>query len=677
MAEEMAYALQPRLAGHRATHCGAARLMRESQRPMSQMVNSLEAARQAVAHGTWRDVYAAYSSADPQAFTADDLESFAEAAWWTGRLDEAIDLRERSYASFLSGGHGCRAARVALALSWDHFGRGALAVANGWFAKAERLLDGLPQSVEHAQLVLTRGTTTLFGLGDVAAAIPDLDRAYELGQQFGDRDIQAIALVAKGRALILSGEVEKGLALHDEASAAAVSGELRPFAAGLVYCCTINSCQDVGDYRRAAEWTEAANRWCDRLDVSGFPGTCRVHRAQIMRLRGDWPNAEQQALTACEELQDFDRVVTAAGFYEIGEIRRRRGDFAAAAEAYRTANEWGYDPQPGLALLRLAEGKVDAAVTRIKRALDGIGEPLMRVRLLPAQVEIAIAAGDLRTARVAAEELARIVDAYRIGDRPAPAFDAAVRVAIGQIKLAEGDWEGASASLRRARDEWKKVGAPYETAHARMLLGVAYRREDDEDGAMEEFEAALATFERLGAKLDEEHVKELLGRVEARRTFVFTDIVGSTKLLETLGDEKWKKLLARHDELLRDGIVANGGEIIKQTGDGFFASFENPKAAIEAAVAVQRALDDEVVAPDVRIGVHTGGAFQTESDVTDYGGQGVHAAARIGAAASAGEILVSRETLDGISTAFRLSEPRVEPLKGFEEPVEIVAVDWR
>jgi class 3 adenylate cyclase len=644
---------------------------------VSEVLALLDAGRQAAARHAWRDVYDAYSGANAPDLTPEDLESFAEAAWWTGRLDEAIDLRERSYAGFASVGERLRAARLALTLMWDQVGRGAFSVAHGWLANAERLLDGLPESTEHGHLTLARGYSALFAGENLTDAVSNLDRAYELGQRFGDRDTQALALVGKGKALVGSGEVDRGLALLDEGTAAATCGELRPFAAGLVYCCTISSCHDVGDFRRAAEWTEAANRWCDRLDVTGFPGACRVHRAEIMRLRGDWPAAEAQALAACEELHDFDRYITSAGYYEIGEIRRRRGDFAAAEEAYRTANEWGGDPQPGLALLRLAEGKVDGAVAGIRRALEDVDEPLSRVRRLPAQVEIAIAAGDLRTARAAADELERLVDSYKICDRRAPAFDAAVHLASGQIKLAESDWEGAARCLRRARDEWQQVGAPYETAQARMLLGIAYRRQRDEYGATSEFEAALAAFERLGAKLDGERVKELLGRLEARRTFLFTDIVDSTKLLETLGDEKWKKLLARHNELLRERIVDSGGEVIKQTGDGFFASFDNPKAAIEAAVAIQRALDAEIFAPDVRSGVHTGGAFHTSEDFTDYGGQGVHAAARIAAVAGAGEILVSSETLDGVRTAFGLSQPRAEALKGFEEPIEVVSVQWR
>ncbi len=642
---------------------------------MSQVIDFLDAARQAAARQAWRESYDAYSSTDKADLTPDDLERFADAAWWTGKLDEAIGLRERSYAGFAAALEKQGAARVALTLSWDQSRRGAFAVSQGWFASAERLLQGEPDSAEQGYLTLTRGVNTLFAGGDIAAAIGDFDRAYEIARHLGDQDTQTLALVGKGRALVNKGEVEQGLALLDEATA--VCGELRPYSTGLIYCITISACHDVGDYRRAAEWTDVANRWCDRLDVNGFPGACRLHRAEITRLRGDWPAAEAQAVAACEELHDFDRRITAGGYYEIGEIRRRRGDFAEAEDAYRTANELGRDPQPGLSLLRLAEGKVDAAVAGLKRTLDEVQDPLSRLRSLPAAIEVAIAAGDLKAARNAADELEQIVDSYKIGDRRAPAFDAVVHLAFGEIALAEKDWDVAIRRLRQARDEWQRVGAPYETAQARMLLGIAFRRQGDEHAATAELEAALAVFERLGAKLDEERVKELLGRLEARRTFLFTDIVDSTKLLETLGDEKWKKLLARHNELVRERIVESGGDVIKQTGDGFFAAFDNPKAAIEAAVAIQRALADEIVAPDVRIGAHTGGAFHTGADFTDYGGEGVHTAARIGAAAGGGEILVSRETLDGVGTTFRLSEPRLLELKGFEQPVDVVSVDWR
>ena len=645
---------------------------------MAQVVDSLEVARKAVSRQAWHEAYEAYGAASGDDLTPLDLGQFADAAWWTGRLQEAIALRERAYAGYAAAGDKHKAARLALVLADDHSGRGAFAVSQGWYATAERLLEGEPESAEHSLLVLTRGINRMFAEGNLQAAIEDFDRAFELARRFDQRDAQMLALAVKGRALVRTGQIDEGLALQDEASAIAVSGALGPYTTGLVYCLTISSCQDVGDYRRAAEWTEAANRWCDLLDVTGFPGACRIHRAEIMRLRGELHEAEKVALSACEELYDFQRAVTAGGYYEVGEIRRRLGDFPAAEDAYRKANELGSDPQPGLALLRLAEGKLDAAVAAIARTLAEAEEPLPRLRRLPAQVEIAVAAKDLDTARSAAEELEQIVDSYKIGGRRAPALDATAHLAWARIKLAEGDVDGAIEDLRRTRDHWKEVGAPYETAQARMLLGLAFRRQGDEHDATVELEAALATFERLGAKPDADRVNELLGRVQARRTFLFTDIVESTRLLETLGTDKWKKLLGRHNELLRAQIVENGGEVVQQTGDGFFAAFEHPKGALEAAIAIQRALEEEIVAPDVRIGAHTGGAFATDGDgdFNRYGGEGVHLAARIGATAGAAEILVSRDTVDGIG-GLRFSEPRTVQLKGFDEAVEVVAVDWR
>ncbi len=644
---------------------------------MSQTADPLTAARDAVSRHAWREAFEGYASLAETSIAAEDLERYGEAAWWSGKLNDAIRLRERAYVAYAGEGRNVDAARVALTLSWDESNRGAFSVAQGWFATAERQLENEEESVEHARVAMTRAATALFAEGNYPLAIVNLDRAIELAQRFGDRDTQMLALVAKGRALMKSGEIAQGLELIDEGTAAAVSGELQPYSTTLVYCMTITSCQDVGDLRRAAEWTEAANRWCDRLDVTGFPGACRIHRAELMRMRGDLEAAEKVAIAACDELHDFERYITASGYYEIGEIRRRLGDFAAAEEAYARADELGANPQPGLALLRLAEGKRDAAVAGITRALEEAEEPLARIRRLPAQVEIAVAANDLKTAREAVAELESLVDSYKIGGRRAPAFDATVHVANGRIALAEGDTEEAVRRLREARDEWREVGAPFEGAQSRVLLGVAFRRQGDEHAAMTELEAAHSTFERIGAKSDAERTAELLGRQQRRRTFLFTDIVGSTRLLETLGDEKWRKLLARHNELLEDQITKSGGEVVQQTGDGFFATFATPKAALEAAVAIQRALDAEVVAPDVRIGAHTGDAFQNDGAANAYGGGAVHLAARVGASAGAGEILASRETLEGAGTGFRVSNPRSEVFKGFADPVEVITVNWK
>jgi class 3 adenylate cyclase len=643
---------------------------------MSQVVDDpLQAGREAAARRAYREAYELLSAVESR-LDGEDLERLAEAAYWTGRLDEAIDFRERAHAAYLAAGEKLPAAMVAIWLSFDYFGKAALSVSSGWFTKAERLLEREEESTAHGYLAFGQATNLMM-TGDLDASIAKSDQALEVARQFSDRNLDAVARVFKGRALVLKGEMAEGLALLDEATAAATSGELEPFPAGLIYCVTITSCNGVGDYRRAAEWTEAANRWCDRQDVTGFPGACRVHHATIERLRGNWPEAEQHALQACEELQGYDAWTTSAGFYEIGEIRRRRGDFAAAEEAYRKAKEWGRDPQPGLALLRLAQGKHEAAAVALKRSLAGTQDQIGRINRLPAQVEIALASGDFKTARAAAEELESLVDKFKIGAERTPAFDATVCLAWGQIRLAENDFEGAATALERAIETWRAVGAPYEVAVAQMLLGLALRRLGDEDGARDEHSAAKAAFERLGAALAAERAAELLGEHKLRRTFMFTDIVDSTKLVEVLGEEKWRKLLRWHDKRLRELIEAEGGEVIKQTGDGYFAAFQNAGAALDAAVGIQRALDEhEPLAPDVRIGVHTGGAFHKSDDEADYAGQGVHMAARIGALAGGSEILVSRESLDGASR-FPLSSARAETLKGFDKPVEVVAVDWR
>jgi class 3 adenylate cyclase len=644
---------------------------------VTQLVDDpLAAGREAALRRAWREAYELLRSADENGnLSADDLQNLAEAAWWTGHLEEALDLRERAYAAYVQAGETRRAAMLAVMLSVDHANRAAMSVAGGWFARAERLLANELEGVEHGHLAHARGMGA-FEMGELDTARREFDRAQQLAARFGDRDLEAMSLVFKGAVLVSTGEVTEGLALLDEATAAAISGELQPLATGLVYCVTIHSCQTLGECGRAAEWTDAANRWCDRLDVTGFPGACRIHRAEIIRLRGEWPKAEEQALQACEELHDYNRFVTAFGFYEIAEIRRRRGDFAAAEEAYRKADELGRDPQPGLALLRLAQGKVDAAAAAIRRDLARESlDPLGRSRRLPAQVEIALAAGEIGRAREAAQELEEIADGYRVGGRRTPALEGTLQLAWGQIRLAEHDWQGAATALRAARQTWDTIGAPYETAQARMLLGLAYRGEDDEDGAKEELTAAKTTFERLGAVLDLQRAAELLGESPARRTFMFTDIVDSTKLVEALGEEKWRKLLTWHDRRLREQIEEAGGEVIKHTGDGYFAAFRSPAAALDAAVGIQRALDEhEPLAPDVRIGLHTGGAFHKDDE--DYAGQGVHMAARIGALAGSGEILVSRDSVDGASR-FPLSPPRSEQLKGFEDPVELVAVEWR
>ena len=359
-----------------------------------------------------------------------------------------------------------------------------------------------------------------------------------------------------GTSLVYQGELDAGLALLDEASTSALTGELDPFSATLVYCMTITGAQGVGDFERARQWTEAANRWCDAERTPGFPGACRVHRSEILWLGGQWEEAEREAVNACSELEPYNVITTRSGYYQIGEIGRRRGDFAAAEEAYRKAHELGRDPQPGQALLRLAQGKAAEAVAALSRSLGDEGsDPLSRARRLPAQVEVSLAVGDVEAANAAATELEELTDRFRVGGERTPLVDGSLQLSLARIATAEEDWEAAEDRARSALAIWTQVGAPYEAAEARVVLGMAYERKGDRAGARTEYEAAKATFERLGAVLDTQRTMELLGETSAtHRTFVFTDIVDSTKLLEALGAEKWKKLLDRHDDLLSHAI---------------------------------------------------------------------------------------------------------------------------
>ena len=613
------------------------------------------------------------SSADGT-LAAEDLERLADAAFWSNRLDEALELRERAFRAYLDAGEGLKAAGMALRLSLDYGIKANLPLASGWLAKGERLLQDEAEGLEHGRAALVRAIQALTITGKFDEAIEQAKLAFEIGKRFGDADIQALALVVQGSSLVYLGELDAGLVLLDEASTSALTGELDPFAATVIYCMTITGAQGVGDFERARQWTEAANRWCDVERTPGFPGACRVHRSEILWLGGQWEEAEREAVNACSELEAYNVFTTAAGYYQIGEIRRRRGDFSAAEEAYRKAHELGREPQPGQALLRLAQGKAAEAVAGLSRSLGDDGkDPLSRARRLPAQVEVSLAVGDVDAAKAAAAELEEITDRFLVGGERTPLLDGTLQLSLARIAIAEEDWDAAETTARGALVTWTRVGAPFEAAEVRIVLGMAYERKGDRAGARNEYEAAKATYERLGAVLDAQRTMELLGEAAAtHRTFVFTDIVDSTKLLEALGQEKWKKVLDRHDVLLTEAIRHQRGEVIKHTGDGFFAAFDDPASAVEAAVQIQRALEDEVFA--VRIGIHSGEALERGSD---YTGRGVNVAARIGALAGAGEILVSAETLEGVTSPYELSEPRTAELKGFEEAVPIAAVDYR
>jgi class 3 adenylate cyclase len=643
----------------------------------------VDAGREAMERHAWNEAFELLTEADRLGqLDGDGLAMLRDAAWWAGRFRDAIEAGERAFSVYAAAGENVKAARMALKVAIDHHRSLSKSVSAGWFARAERLLANEPESAVHGALAREQAYRAYLE-GDLERALELAETALDIGTRMRDRDVQALALQLKGMVLVGKGQVEEGLALQDEATVAAVSGELEPFTTGVVYCNVIWGASNMGDYRRAGDWTEAAKRWCERQSINGFPGVCRVHRAEIMRLRGAWADAEDEAKRACTELSDFGFLYIAAdAFYELGEIRLRMGELALAEEAFRQANEFGREPLPGLAVLRLVEGKTDAALSAINRAVaDGPEDPLFRAKLLPAQVRIALAAREVETARKAVEELEGVASTYGT-----PALHAMAATARGALQTAEGEPGEARRSLRRAVALWREVDLPYEVAEARVLLGMAYRAAGEEDAATMELDAARSSFERLGAPRDAKRVTELMGDSDAaaagaprvERAFMFTDIVRSTNLVEAIGDDAWTNLVRWHDQTLRVCFQRNEGEEVDHAGDGFFVAFENAKRALTCAIEIQRKLLEHRrtagFAPQVRIGVHVAEAARHGDD---YLGKGVHEAARIGALAGGEEIVVSAATIEAAGDGFTTKDSRTAPLKGIAEPVEVVSVEWR
>jgi class 3 adenylate cyclase len=652
---------------------------------MSQLIKDrVQQGRDAYRRHAWHEAFDSLREADSETpISPQDLKILAESAWFAGDPNAATEARERAHAGFMEQGDKCLAAEVALELANDHLGRLETAVGNGWLGRARRLLEQTPdECAAHGWQALTLAYLALRLTGDREEALRQAQLAQQIGERLAILAIQTLALQQQGYALVGMGRVDDGLALIDESTVAAVSGELDPLTTGRVYCMTISVCRDLADWRRAVEWTDAAERWCRRQSVSGFPGICRVYRAEIMHLRGSWADAEREAKRACEELSRYELLYGGEAQYEVGEVRLRVGDLDGAREAFRQAHELSRDPEPGRSLLRLAEGDAQGANNSIKRALASVeSQAITQARLLPAAVEIGLAAGDIEAVAQHVAQLEQIAGSFRT-----TAVIATAEYARGLLLLAQGDAAGASARQRHAVELWHEVGAPYETARARAALGATLRADGDDAAARPEFESAKAAFERLGAVPDAKRVGQLLGEDQdiapragdrVKRTFVFTDIVGSTPLVEAIGDDAWQELIRWHDQTLRTIFNRHGGTEVRQTGDGFFVAFEDASAAIEAAVAVQRSLAEQRrshgFAPQVRIGLHEA---QASTRAIDFAGRGVHEAARIGSLADGGQILASVNTVQSAATRFSVSTPRMVTLKGVSQPLEVVTIEW-
>ncbi|HEX9122497.1 MAG TPA: LuxR C-terminal-related transcriptional regulator [Actinomycetota bacterium] len=473
---------------------------------MAELTGDVDRARDAIAHEAWAEAYGEFRLLAPSRLSPRDLDDFADAAWWLSKIDESMAVRQQAYAGYAAAGEDRPAAYVAARLSIEHFLHGEPAVGAGWLMRAQRLLREQPENFEHGFLAVVEATIAR-SRGELEEAAGLAKRATEIGQRLGHRDLIATALHTEGLVLIDEGRVSEGLPLLDEAMTSAVAGELSDYFTGVVYCNVIEACLALADVRRAGEWSEAARAWCESIPpTSPYPGLCRINRAEVARLRGEWAEAEAEASRASEELMQFDPMAAAAAFYETGEIRRRIGNFAGAEEAFARAHEIGLEPQPGLALLRLAQGKAEAAHTALRVAVTGEpGPPHRRARLLAARVHVALAVNDLDAARPATDELETIARHFET-----PVLDATAATARGELCHAEGDVPGALGRLRRAYAVWQELRLPYEAARARMLYGVALRTAGDEEGARLELRAALSAFERLAAAPDAAKATELL-----------------------------------------------------------------------------------------------------------------------------------------------------------------------
>jgi class 3 adenylate cyclase len=639
----------------------------------------LKRGREAFDQGSWEISFDGLRVADAGGSLApQDLERLGDAARWSRHFDEMFDAFERAAAAYESCADRRSAARVAVKLAIEHHARRADALAAGWIARAGRLLEHEAPCRERG-MVLMCMAQVMFLAGDGPGALNTSREMVDLGRELGDRDVEALGRLVQGHARLLGGEVSEGTSLIDEAMATALGGGLELWTTGQIFCSTIFACRNRGDWGRAGEWSVASLRWCERHSLSGFPGLCRFHRAEVMRFRGELDRAERDATEAVEELLATGPRWAAWGLHELGEIRRRRGDLTGAIDSFRRSAELGFDPQPGLALLRLDEGKPSVARRAISEALgdqSGLARE-GRWLILPAAVEIGIAADDRELARAALRELELLAESL-----DTTAVRAAALTAGGRVAQSESRADDAVAYLRHAVRTWSEIDVPYEAAQARALLGEVYGGLDDPDAAELEFTASRATFERIGAEREARRVASLLARDTpaahtAIRTFMFTDIVGSSQLVETLGDEQWESLLTWHDRMLRGCFETRAGQEIKHEGDGFFVAFAEPDSALECACSIQRSLRDHRrdhgFAPRVRIGIHVAEATDRGGD---YAGLGVHTAARIAAAAGAGEIIASRKALEAAGRAFRVTGERSLELKGLADPVPVAMIDW-
>ena len=460
------------------------------------IADDLVRAREAFERRDWVAAYDGLASAGANALLADDFVLLAKAAYLLGRRNDCIQALQRAHTTYLDSGDTLAAVRCAFWLAMVLNTSGEQAVGGGWVARAQRLLDDFGEdTVERGYVAIH----LMFQHIDARESAPAMERArvvLDYGRRFGDPDLVAMGLCAQGRMLLYSGDVPAGLALLDESMVGITAGEVSPIFAGSIWCALIEACQELSDFDRVDQWARALTAWCDtQPGLVPFTGQCALHRGQAKRARGAFADALAELDLAEQRYREFGELPPLGlANYERGEVLRVRGDSDAAERAFELAAEFGYDPQPGLALLWLQRGRTDAAVGAVRRLVAEPRDPVHRAQLLPAAVHVLVAGGDLAEARRLADELAAI--AQRFCCAPAEALAA---FACGEVALAEGDAPRALAELRRSIQTWSALGMPYDAACARVLLGRTLRTVGDSESAARELATARRTFAELGA----------------------------------------------------------------------------------------------------------------------------------------------------------------------------------
>jgi ATP/maltotriose-dependent transcriptional regulator MalT len=473
---------------------------------------ALAVAREAARRGNWPEALAAFEALPEGCpLSADDHAAWADAAWWLGRVDECIAAYDRAFHSYLGAGMPREAAMTALGIGATFFLRGDGTGGAAWLGRSAELLADQPECPEQGYLLyLTEVEAALDGPDPVAVVAAAARRVRDLGHRHADPNLVALGLLGEGRSLLRQGDIRAGMALLDESMVLVLGGEVLPDWAGNVYCHLMSACHELADLRRARFWVEATARWLATLPAAVlFTGICRVHRSQVLQATGAWPESEREAARVCADLIDIAGAAAAEGHYQLGELARLRGHLPAAEQSFQQAHQLGRDPQPGLALVRAAQGRPDAAAASLRTALlVEAANPLARARLRVAQAEIALLTGDLTTADDAVEELTAVAESHA-----SPGFAAAARHWRGALLLARRRPNEAMPCLHEACAAWRALQAPYDCARARVALAEAYRQLGDVDGAELELSAAAGVFERLGAVPDAAAVALLRGSV--------------------------------------------------------------------------------------------------------------------------------------------------------------------